>query len=399
MEKYDIVIAGAGISGLSLAHFCTKAGLNALVLEKTARTGGCFHSHEFCGDAAGFWLELGAHSCYNSYARLIGILEDQGLIGNLLPREKVPFKMFADGSLVSIPSQLDFIELLLSLPHAFTAKKEGASMESYYSGILGKKNYSRVLGPVFNAIISQDAAGFPADALFKKREKRKDVLSSYTFTKGLQTVTDALSAVAGLTVMHGHEVESVKFSDGVFITAAGGNQYESRFAAVASPPPSASKILSGSFPELSAHLSKIPSGTVETVGVALHKDEVTVPPVAGIIAAEDIFLSAVSRDVVKDDRFRGFAFHFRPGRAGRDEKLARIAAVLKVRPEQLTRVAYKDDNSVPSLAVGHSRWVAEADRLVAGRPLLLTGNYFSGVAIEDCVVRSYEESERLKRML
>ena len=34
MEKYDIVIAGAGISGLSLAHFCTKAGLNTLVLEK-----------------------------------------------------------------------------------------------------------------------------------------------------------------------------------------------------------------------------------------------------------------------------------------------------------------------------------------------------------------------------
>jgi protoporphyrinogen oxidase len=43
--------------------------------------------------------------------------------------------------------------------------------------------------------------------------------------------------------------------------------------------------------------------------------------------------------------------------------------------------------------------VAEADRLVAGRQLLLAGNYFSGVAIEDCVVRSFQESERLRKML
>jgi protoporphyrinogen oxidase len=320
-------------------------------------------------------------------------------MGSLVPREKVQFKMLADGRIVSIPSRLDFIELAFSLPRIFTSKKEGESMESYYSGILGKKNYSRALGPVFNAIISQDASGFPADALFKKRKKRKDILSNYTFTKGLQTVTDALSAEPGLMVLTGREVESIEFSDGVFITSAGGSRYESRFAAVACPPPAASKVLAGSFPELSAHLSRIASGNVETVGVALHKDEADVPPVAGIIAADDIFLSAVSRDVIKDDRFRGFAFHFRPGRSGRDEKLARIAAVLKVKPEQLTRVAYKDDNSVPSLTVGHSRWVAEADRLVAGSPLLLAGNYFSGVAIEDCVVRSYEESERLKRML
>ena len=399
MEQYDIVIAGAGISGLSLAHFCTKAGLNTLVLEKANRAGGCFHSHKFGGDAESFWIEMGAHSCYNSYARLIGILEDRGLINRLLPREKVPFRILAEGKLVSIPSRLDFLELIFSLPRILTSKKEGSSMESYYSGILGKKNYSRVLGPVFNAIISQDASGFPADALFKKRAKRKDILSSYTFTKGLQTVTDELSSGQGLKVLLGREVESIEFSDGVFITTAGGSRYESRFAAVASPPPSASKVLSGSFPELSAHLSKIISGTVETVGVALQKDETPVPPVAGIIAADDIFLSAVSRDVVKDDRFRGFAFHFRPGRAGRDEKLARIATVLKVKPEQLTRVAYKDDNSVPSLAVGYSRWVSEADRLVAGSPLLLAGNYFSGVAIEDCVVRSYEESERLKKTL
>jgi protoporphyrinogen oxidase len=50
---------------------------------------------------------------------------------------------------------------------------------------------------------------------------------------------------------------------------------------------------------------------------------------------------------------------------------------------------------IPSLRLGHREKIAEIDALLAGTPLLLTGNYFSGVAIEDCVSRSLQESGRL----
>jgi protoporphyrinogen oxidase len=56
-------------------------------------------------------------------------------------------------------------------------------------------------------------------------------------------------------------------------------------------------------------------------------------------------------------------------------------------------------NVVPSLRKGHREWLKKADDLVGGsKNLLLTGNYFGGMAIEDCVSRSRSEFERLKAM-
>ena len=45
--------------------------------------------------------------------------------------------------------------------------------------------------------------------------------------------------------------------------------------------------------------------------------------------------------------------------------------------------------------LGHEQLVVELDRLLQGGKLALTGNYFGGLAIEDCVVRSKEEFARV----
>ena len=235
MKTYDVVIIGAGISGLSLAHYSAKAGLSTLVLEKSDRPGGSFHSHRFGGEAEGFWLELGAHTCYNSYGRLIGLMEECSAIGKLIPREKAPFKLLVEGALKSIPSRLSFFELALSLPRMLTAKKAGETMESYYSKILGKGNYKKALGPVFDAIISQDAGDFPADMLFKKRAKRKDVLGSFTLTAGLSTITDTVALEPGVTLLTGQDVSSIELSGAGFTIAAGGERYHAGYLALAVP--------------------------------------------------------------------------------------------------------------------------------------------------------------------
>jgi protoporphyrinogen oxidase len=51
-------------------------------------------------------------------------------------------------------------------------------------------------------------------------------------------------------------------------------------------------------------------------------------------------------------------------------------------------------NRLPALRKGHADRVAELDRALAGGPLGLTGNWFLGVSIEDCVTRSRGEHER-----
>ena len=308
--KYDIIIIGGGISGLSLAHYSARDGLSTLVIEKGKTTGGCFNSRRF---DSGFWLELGAHTCYNSYRNFLGIIEDCGILDKLQSREKVPFKLLVEGRIRSFPSELSFLELFLSVPRIFTTKKQGQSVRSYYSRIVGKRNYERVLGPAINAVPSQRADDFPAEMLFKKRERRKDVIKKYTLPGGLQTITDAIASEPGIEVRTGAEVRAVGFENNVFSIDTPDGRFESGALALAAPPSVASDMTKDSFPELSSQLSRIKMVAVESVGVVVKKDATSVEPVAGIIPASDIFYSAVSRDMVRDDNYRGFTFHFAPG--------------------------------------------------------------------------------------
>ncbi|MCL4537458.1 MAG: FAD-dependent oxidoreductase [Nitrospirae bacterium] len=401
MGKYDIVIIGAGISGLSLAHYCAKEGLKTLVIEKTERVGGTLHSNRF-EDTNEFWIEMGAHTCYNSYRNLIEIMEDCTTISRLVRREKVPFKMLVDGQIKSIPSQLNFLELFCSAPRLFTLKKEGQSVESYYSRILGRTNYERVLAPAMNAVISQNANDFPADMLFKKRTRRKDIMKKFSLISGVQTITDSISSQKNIEILRGTEVLAVNFDNGYFQITTSNATYESDSLAIATPASAASKLLRESFPQISESLASIRVNSVESVGVAVRADLISLPLVAGIIPSlwpsSDIFYSVVSRDTVKDNTYRGFTFHFKPNSANQDAKLKRISEVLGVKQGQLDHVITKE-NLVPSLKVGHDSLVWMIDHAISESRLLLTGNYFDGMAIEDCVSRSLKEFVRLKKLL
>ncbi|MDI6801383.1 MAG: FAD-dependent oxidoreductase [Thermodesulfovibrionales bacterium] len=394
MQKYDIIIIGAGISGLSFAHYCAKDGFKTLLLEKNEKVGGALHSHHF-GDAGGFWIEMGAHTCYNSYANLIGIIEDCGILGRIIAREKVPFKMLVGNKLKSISSQLNFPELLLSIPNLFKIKKQGQSVESYYSKILGRTNFERVLAPALSAVISQKANDFPADMLFKRRLRRKDIIKKFTFSAGIQTVAASIASQRNIEIIKGKEALLVKHNGSLFEVVTESGAYESDSLALAVPAVSAARILKEAFPETAEKLSQIRVETVESMGVAVKRDLVSMPSVAGVIAVSDSFYSAVSRDVVKDDAYRGFTFHFKTGITSHEAKLTRISEVLGIRRSQIEHFV-SQENLVPALKTGHNILVSEIDRSISKSRLMLTGNYFDGMAIEDCVTRSLKEFLRLK---
>jgi UDP-galactopyranose mutase len=127
--------------------------------------------------------------------------------------------------------------------------------------------------------------------------------------------------------------------------------------------------------------------------VALPREKVRLPEVAFVVPFDDLFWSAVSRDPVPDPRLRAFAFHFRTGQT-REARLARIAEVLGCAQGDFLHVADRT-TMLPSPVLGHGEAVADLDRLLAGGKLALTGNYFDGLAIEDCVARSRAEWRRV----
>jgi protoporphyrinogen/coproporphyrinogen III oxidase len=401
MESRDVVVVGAGVSGLSLAWHAARAGRKVLVLEGGERIGGCLDSRR---TASGYWYELGAHTCYNSYAALLEIIEGVGLRDRILPRgdARKRFAFLRDGALdmlgpVSVLWRFDKMELLRSALRGLRAPKEGASTAGWYGGVVGKRNYSRILAPFLSAVPSQNVDAFPVSgpgSLFKKRERRKDVVKSFTLDGGLGAVAAAVASQPGIEVRTRSPVREVRRAGAGFaVHLAAGGVVEAPVAGVAVPPSMAAALLRGDFPDLSAELARVKMAATDSMGVVVRRDQVKLPEMAFLVPADDVFWSAVTRDPVPDPERRAFAFHFRTGKT-EEEKKARISAILGVPPSAFEEVTQRMA-LLPSPVLGHDRTVAELDRMLGGSRLALTGNYFEGLAIEDCVLRSRAEWRRV----
>jgi oxygen-dependent protoporphyrinogen oxidase len=230
--------------------------------------------------------------------------------------------------------------------------------------------------------------------LFKKRPRRKDVIKSFTLTGGLGTIADSLALQKNIEVIMGKKVQEITFKAGHFRIVADEAVYETDSLALATPSSVAATLLKASFPAVAEILLRIKVITVESVGTVISKDMVQIPPVAGLIPSSDSFYSVVARDTVSNDKYRGFTFHFKPDLLSREAKLKRMAEVLGVEQTRLGPTV-ETLNFIPSLKVNHSELVGEIEKTISGSRLFLTGNYFDGLAIEDCVIRSQKEFKRL----
>ncbi|MCK5280076.1 MAG: hypothetical protein KAK04_16090, partial [Cyclobacteriaceae bacterium] len=77
-----------------------------------------------------------------------------------------------------------------------------------------------------------------------------------------------------------------------------------------------------------------------------------------------------------------------------EQKLEKVCKVLGIKKDQILDTREKL-NIVPSLRLGHYELVDEIDQLLEDQNLFLSGNYFAGLSIEDCVCRSKAEVDRM----
>lgn len=392
---FEHIVVGAGISGLGIAHRTARRGISTLVLEAAGHIGGCINSASFAG-CDGFWAEAGSHTCFNSYGHLLDTLSDLGMLERLRPKAKLRYSLWRGDERASIFSALHLPELLLSLPRIFTGTKSGRSVREFYAAGLGERNYRDVFGPAFRAVICQDADDFPADLLFRRKPRRKEVLRSFTLSGGLSDIAAAIAAQDGLEVRTGQGVVGVD-RDGVGfrLRMRDGGEIGCNNLTLAVPPDVAANLLRDRFADLADVAGGIGMQEVESLALCVPAELVShLPPLAGLIAVDDAFHSMVSRDYLADERYRGFSFHFRPGTLDADARVERASAVLGIRPDAVAGTK-QVTNRLPALRVGHSERLARIDDVLAGRRLAITGNWFFGVSIEDCLTRSHQEYERL----
>jgi protoporphyrinogen oxidase len=394
-QAFEHIVIGAGISGLGLAHRAVRKGISTLVLESSDRIGGCVNSRTFqdCGD---FWAEAGSHTCFNSYGHLIDTLSDLGMLDRLTAKEKVKYYLWRDGERRSVLSALHPLELAISLPRVLTGKKAERSVREFYGAGLGRKNYRDLFGPAFRAVICQDADEFPADLLFRRKPRRKEVLRAFTLPGGLSDIPERIAGQDGLEVRSGQDIVQLRRDgEGFRLGMADAAELSCSTLTLAVPPDAASRLLADDFAELAQTIGEIGVEEVESLTLCVPVERAThLPPLAGLIAVDDAFNSMVSRDYLSHPQYRGFTFHFRPGVLGGDAQLERACKVLGIPPGDLSGMD-RVINRLPSLRVGHDARVARIDAALAGTRLGITGNWFLGVSIEDCMTRSHQEHERL----
>ncbi len=401
MATADVIVVGGGISGLALAWQAARAGRRALVLERGGRVGGCLHSHR---TPDGFWFEMGAHTTYNSYGAFLDVAVGAGVADRIVPRgpARKTFGLLRGNDVAwltppKVLLELSWLEAALAFPRGVLRKKAGHTVASWYGGLVGRGNYDRLLSAFLAAVPSQRADGFPLEgpgSLFKKRTRREEFPRSFGLRGGLQTVCDAVAAVKGVAVETGVEVARVaRGADGFAVTTADGRTLEAPRAAIAVPAAEAAAMLRRDFAPLAEAVARVRMVPVETLGVVLPRARCWMAECAFVVPVDDVFYSIVTRDPFPDPERRAFAFHFRPG-VPREEKLRRMAEVLRVSRDELGEPV-EEALPLPAPALGHAEIVRDVDAALAGGRLAVTGNYFAGLAIEDCVLRSRAEWERI----
>ncbi|AGA90874.1 protoporphyrinogen oxidase [Thioflavicoccus mobilis 8321] len=391
---FDHIVVGAGISGLGAAYFAARAGHPSLVLERSDRIGGCINSHRFttCSD---FWTEAGSHTGFNSYGTLLSILEDIGQMPRLTAKEEAPYQLWRGGQLAKITSALHPLEAAISLPRLFTTPKAGASVSEYYGRGLGRRNYRDLLSPAFQALICQPADDFPAELLFRRKPRRKDVLRKFTMPTGLSEIPAALARQTDIEVRTEQEVIAVaRDGQGFRVRLGDDEELGCNYLTLAVSPEIVARLLPDDLPAAKAAVGTVGMAEIDTLLLAFRSADLDLPRLAGLISVDDAFYSAVSRDYLADPQYRGFAFHFRPGALDAGTQLTAACRALGADPIKVVEIAHVA-NRLPALRKGHQIVVDQLDADLAGGRLAVTGNWFYGVSLEDSLTRSRQEHARL----
>jgi protoporphyrinogen oxidase len=382
----DVIIIGAGLSGVTYAHYAANAGKKVTLLEKRDTPGGCIYTTKLLDD---FFTETGAHTFYSSYATLIEMIRKLGLWENILHQKKQSYKMLVDGKVKSLLSQASIARMILGF-FLMGGDKSGKTVQEFYGKAFGEKNFEKFIRPVTSAVICQDSAQFAADLLLKSRPKDKDKsLKSFSVKDGLGGFISAAAKTEGVSLYTSTTVSSVERKDGGWLVKTDdGREFAAPRLVMATEAPQAAALMGLVSPALAEHLKKLPMTSSTAFSVATEAENMNMKPFGYLISTSLGCRSVVSRDVLPDNKHRGFTVHFKEAEFAAE--LPALYNVLGIKDSGALK-SFQHTFTLPRLGVGHHKWLAELKEITAGiEGFDLLGNFYGGLALEDCALRAKE---------
>jgi oxygen-dependent protoporphyrinogen oxidase len=221
------------------------------------------------------------------------------------------------------------------------------------------------------------------------------VVRSFTLPQGLEQIARAMANQQAMEVKTRQAIKAIHADDNRFVVqSTDGDEYTAARLTLAVPPDVAAQLLPDRFADVAGLLRKIALSEIDSLTLCVRADALELPRLAGLIAVGEDFYSMVSRDYLAHPEYRGFSFHFHHGRLDAANRLQRGAAILGIGTDRIAGSQHTR-NRLPALRTGHDDLVRHIDGALEHTRLGLTGNYFYGVSIEDCLTRSRNEFLRL----
>lgn len=452
----DIVIIGAGISGLTAATRLRTAGRDVLVLEASARAGGAIRSET----VDGFLIEHGPNS-----VRMTDEIEELaagvGIEGELVSgNARAPRYVFRDGRLVAAPmgpASLVTTPLISAraklrlLAEPFSRPPRSAvepTIEEFFTRRLGREIHDVLVSSFISGVYAGDTSKLSAEAVFpklvemerrhgslvrgavaalrsRKREpaaavapaapapKRRPLTIS-SFATGLSRLPERLGEALGDGLALGSPVEAIERAGERFSVHTANGPIEAGQVVVATDARSAARLVARLAPRAAELLDAIEYPPLASVSLAYEWADVghscegfgfLAPRSSGLRTLGGIFPSSLFPGRAPEGWhsftcFVGGATD--PGAIELDDAalVAQVAEDLeravasRGAPKVLSITRWA--RAIPQYTIGHTARVAEIEREAAAAGVAMLGNHLHGVSVGDCVAEATRAASRMR---
>lgn len=447
----NVIIAGGGISGLSLACALMRKNpaMGITVLEAEGRPGGKIWTER----VHGFLCEAGVNGFLDNKPATLELSSMLGISpikSNDSARKRA---IFLPGGLRMIPASpgafllSDFLSLkgrLRMVGEYFVPKKiyEDESMEDFALRRVGREFFEKLLDPMASGVYAGNPSEMSIRSCFNKvyelertygglikgfmalgRQARKSGKKMeagpggtlMSFSDGMFSLVDVLRHHLGDRIRTGTPVATVeKTSRGYRVICRDGSSYEGDVVVVATPAHNTATILGEIDKGICGMLATIPYPPVAVVALGYRRDKIPgdtslfgylVPKKAGRKILGTLFDSSIYpnrapegqvllRTIVGGARAPEIALLD-------DDRLvetvrSELSDILGIRADPEMAWTYRWEKAIPQYLVGHHEKLTMLDDTLRRHPgLYLHGNAYRGVAVNDCIGNSFSLADRI----